>query len=115
MLRGLFSQRPARPSQEAVPITRSRTRKFVDKSRASHSQGKHDRKLLQIFAAIGTSTRSYVEFGYTGRSTSNTIRLKQQGWHGLLLDGTNDDPAINLHAEPVSSANIVSLFNKYGV
>ena len=67
------------------------------------SQGGQDARLHQIFAAIGVLNRSYVEFGYQGRSTSNTFALWKDGWNGLLLDGNprwvskTDASESNLH------------------
>ena len=79
------------------------------------SQGSQDAKLKRIFAEVGVLNRSFVEFGYTGTRTSNTVALRRQGWHGLLLDGQNSNAAINLHAEKIKSSNVVRLFHRYSV
>lgn len=34
---------------------------------------------------------------------------------GLLMDGSNENPAINLHKEYMTSENIADLFKKYNV
>ena len=85
------------------------------------SQGGQDARLHQIFAAIGVLNRSYVEFGYQGRSTSNTFALWKDGWNGLLLDGNprwvakTDDSENNLHRAKITSRSIVRLFRRHGV
>jgi len=67
------------------------------------------------------TNKFYVEFGFNsatfeGGSGANTYALwKHMGWKGLLLDGVNENPAINLHKEHITPDNIVQLFDKYGV
>lgn len=80
-----------------------------------HSQGGQDRRLSAIIASIGVVHQKFVEFGYTGTSTSNTLQLRRQGWSGLLLDGKNSDESINLHAKHITSRNIVGLFREHEV
>lgn len=85
------------------------------------SQGAQDGVLAYIFQNIGVTNKFYVEFGfnsvtYEGGSGANTYVLhKNFGWRGLLLDGENVNPEINLHAERITPDNIVSLFDKYAV
>ena len=93
---------------------------FVPGAGHHHSQGNQDYIIRRIFEAIGTTNRFYVEFGFNtpnqcGGSGPNTCKLWLAGWKGLLLDGTNDNPAINLHREYISSRNIADLFRKYNV
>jgi len=64
------------------------------------------RQLARIFAGIGTTNRHFVEFGFNApsfeeSSGANTEALWQQGWHGLLLDGTRSNASINLHQSVV--------------
>lgn len=88
---------------------------------SGQSQGGQDARLRQIFAAIGVLNRSYVEFGYQGRSTSNTFALWKDGWNGLLLDGNprwvskTDGSESNLHRAKITSRSIVRLFRRHGV
>lgn len=84
------------------------------------SQGGQDRRLARIFAKVGAGNRSFVEFGYTGRSTSNTAALGRQGWSGLLLDGNppdalRKDARLNLHVAQITSRNIARLFRRHRV
>ena len=59
-----------------------------------------------------------MEFGFNsatfdGGSGANTYSLATHfGWRGLLLDGGNDNPAINLHREVITPENVVQLFEK---
>jgi len=48
-------------------------------------------------------------------SGANTEALWQQGWHGLLLDGTRSNASINLHQSFISSVNIRDTFKAHRV
>jgi hypothetical protein len=64
----------------------------------------------------GHGTKEYFEFGSESGSEVNTRILRElYGWHGHLLDGSNENAAINLHKEFFSPTNIVSLLQKYEV
>ena len=88
-----------------------------------HSQGEQDGVLGVIFAQIGTVNTPplAVEFGFdsdslTGGFGSNVANLVlHQGWRALLLDGGHENPAINLHREFLTAANIVEVFTRHGV
>ena len=88
-----------------------------------HSQGGQDGVLGTIFAQIGTVNTPplAVEFGFdsdslTGGFGSNVANLVlHQGWRALLLDGGHENPAINLHREFLTAANIVEVFTRHGV
>lgn len=85
-----------------------------------HSQLGQDGVLNELFHQLGTTNKYYVEFGFNsdrfdGGSGANTYNLYLQGWEGLLLDGGNENPSINLHREYLSTDNIVELFKKYNV
>ena len=88
---------------------------------SGQSQGGQEARLHQIFATIGVLNKSYVEFGYQGRSTSNTFALWKEGWNGLLLDGDprwaskSDGGETNIHRVKVTSRSIVRLFRRYDV
>jgi len=62
-------------------------------------------------------TPYYVEFGFNNTTgiNANTTQLKNKGWEGLLLDGDNSNPSINLHSHFLSSQNICEIFKKYNV
>jgi len=84
------------------------------------SQGAQDAIVADIFAAIGTTNRFYVELGFNAAtheagSGANTYALKQAGWDGLLLDATFANASINLHQELIFSSNVVQLMQKYNV
>ena len=61
------------------------------------------------------------QFGFnstslTGGSGSNTASLiLNENWDSLLLDGSNENPAINLRKHFLSSSNICDVFRKYNV
>ena len=81
------------------------------------SQGGQDGILTHIFENLETvnSPPYYVEFGYKGFNGANTENLRRKGWIGLLMDGSREDEKINLHKEFITSENVCSLFEKYGV
>lgn len=94
---------------------------FVHRAEGSvHSQDGQDGALQYIFDHIGVESKSFVEFGFNGPtyardSGANSNFLYQQGWRGLLLDGDNDNPEINLHKTWVDPATIVDVFDKHKV
>jgi hypothetical protein len=59
---------------------------------------------------LSVTNKFYFEFGFNsatfeGGSGANTYALwkhGRMGWKGLLLDGDNDNPAINLHKEYIT-------------
>ncbi len=84
--------------------------------RREYSQNGEDGIIAAIFGMIGTTNRYYVEFGVEDGMESNTRYLwKKKGWTGLLMDGGNENLAINLHREFITAENIESLFATYGV
>jgi len=88
-----------------------------------YSQGDQDAVLTSLFAAdhLGTTNKNFVEFGFPDHdfSTSygNARHLKEAlGFkEALLLDGSSDNPAINLHKSFVTAKNIVATFDQYKV
>jgi len=88
--------------------------------RKVYSQTMQDGVLEEIFLQLGTTNKYFVEFGfdannYTMGVGANTQLLWEKGWRGLLMDGSHDNPDINLHQEFICPENIVSLFQKYNV
>lgn len=88
-----------------------------------YSQAGQDAILALIFRNIATvnSPPFAVEFGFNadtlhGGSGANVSRLVlEQGWHALLLDGSNENQAINLQREFLTSRNVIEVFRKHGV
>jgi len=78
------------------------------------SQNGEDGILEALFAAIGTTNRSFVEFGVEDGSVCNTRRLRERGWSGLQMD-PRDPPAPGVSREFVTAENIESLLDKHGV
>ena len=80
-----------------------------------YSQNDEDGALLQILWCMGGhGKQEYFEFGSeTGVQVNTRILRELYGWHGHLLDGGNEDPAILLHKEWFTPSNIVSPLQKY--
>ncbi|TSC98580.1 MAG: hypothetical protein Greene101449_916 [Candidatus Peregrinibacteria bacterium Greene1014_49] len=84
--------------------------------RREYSQNGEDGVIAAIFAMIGTTNRTYVEFGVEDGIECNTRYLfKHKGWKGLLMDGSHTNPSLNLHQEFITAENIEQLFVKYSV
>jgi hypothetical protein len=86
-----------------------------------YSQGNQDCQLDKIFEHIGTTNKYFVEYGFNTKkqcsgSGPNTCKLwKVHGWSGLLLDGDNENPEINLHAHYLYGTNAADVLNMYNV
>jgi hypothetical protein len=86
-----------------------------------YSQGNQDCQLDKIFEHIGTTNKYYVEYGFNTKeqcsgSGPNTCKLwKVHGWSGLLLDGDNENPEINLHAHYLFGTNAADVLKMYNV
>lgn len=89
----------------------------------TYSQSYQDELLSIIFKNIGTTNETpfCVEFGFNtttlkAGSGANTAQLiVDEKWDSLLLDGGNENPAINLHKHMLTSSNICDIFRKYNV
>ena len=53
-----------------------------------YSQCDEDGIIQEIFRRIGTSNRTFVEFGVETGIECNTVKLLIEGWRGLWLDGS---------------------------
>lgn len=79
------------------------------------SQNWEDGIVHAIFGVIGTTNKYYVEFGVEDGHECNTNQLRKHGWQGLLMDGSHENAALNLHQEFITAENIEDLFSKYNV
>ena len=83
-----------------------------------YSQGSQDLYLTKIFSIIQPTNKYFVEFGFnekgyaTGGSGANTRKLYDEGWRGLLLDGNNENPKINLKKHYLFANNIAAIFEE---
>jgi hypothetical protein len=86
--------------------------------RKVYSQNGEDGVLifLQIQGIIKVKNGYYVEFGVEDGMERNTREVNERcNFTGLLMDGSNENPKINLHKEWIYSYNINQLFRKYDV
>uniref|UniRef100_A0A7S0S172 Uncharacterized protein n=1 Tax=Chlamydomonas leiostraca TaxID=1034604 RepID=A0A7S0S172_9CHLO len=80
------------------------------------SQVGEDGVLEAVFGCIGTTTRSYVEFGVEDGAQCSTRWLREHhGFRGLMMDGGHANPATNLQRELIDAGNIAPLIAKHGV
>jgi len=81
------------------------------------SQNGEDGVIEAIFAAIGVTNRFFVEFGVEDATECNAAYLLEQGWTGLLMDGTgiSRNPLAVVQREMVTAENVNELFAKYHV
>ena len=88
----------------------------VENEKAIFSQNGEDGIIDTIFKQIGTTDKYYVEFGTENGDETNTRNLRENHqWNGLLMDGSHQNSAINLHKEFIYESNIVQLFEKHNV
>jgi len=78
------------------------------------SQNGEDGILQAVFAAVGETDRSFVEFGVEDGAVCNTAYLRRCGWDGLQMD-PGDPPAPGVRREFVTAENIERLLDKYAV
>ena len=65
-----------------------------------YSQNGEDGILIRLLLLIGNKYNSYVEFGAEHGIECNTRILREYfGFQGLLMDGDNENEAINLRKE----------------
>lgn len=85
--------------------------------RSVYSQGGEDGVLQRLFELIGVHNRRFVEFGaWDGEHFSNTARLRlQQGWSGLLMEGSDRARPPLVQREFVSAENVNALFERHRV
>lgn len=53
-----------------------------------YSQNDEDGIIQEIFRRIGTTNKTFVEFGVEGRLKNNSLQLLLEGWSGLWLEGS---------------------------
>ena len=80
-----------------------------------YSESGEDGILSELFRLYGTTNRYYVEFGAADGSQCNTRLLKENGFHGILMDMHYSNPDIQLYQETVTCENVIDLFKKYNV
>lgn len=83
-----------------------------------YSQNHEDGITMKLIEMIydDPTNKYYVEFGVQSGVECNTrILLENYKWNGLLMDGDNENPDINLHKEFITKENILGIFKKYNV
>jgi hypothetical protein len=55
-----------------------------------YSQSDEDGIIAEIFKRIGTTNKTFVEFGAEVGLENNSRLLLEQGWHGLWIEGNPD-------------------------
>lgn len=53
-----------------------------------YSQSDEDGLIQEIFNRIGTTNRTFIEFGVETGVECNTVKLLVEGWNGLWIDGS---------------------------
>ena len=90
---------------------------LTSKESRVYSQGGEDGVLRWIYECIGTTSKSFVEFGaWNGKHLSNTANLRlHAGWSGLLMEGSDRADGEIVKREFVNAENVEALFDKYNV
>jgi hypothetical protein len=92
------------------------------------SQGDEDGIIQEIFRRVGTTNRTFIEFGVDTGIECNTVKLLLDGWRGLWFEGSTNAANIRtnfssffkegkLHALEafIDAENVNSLFEKGGI
>jgi hypothetical protein len=93
-----------------------------------YSRGDGDGIIQEIFARVGTTNRTFIEFGVESGIECNTAKLLIEGWRGLwiegaanhaatirrTLDGLLKDGRLALTESMVTAENINALFEAAG-
>jgi len=81
-----------------------------------YSQNGEDGIIVYLLNLIGMKTKSFVEFGVEDGQQCNTRILREKfDFIGLMMDGGNYNPDINLMEEFITEGNILDLFEKYSI
>ena len=81
-----------------------------------YSQNGEDGILIRLLLLVGSKFNSYVEFGVEQGDECNSRILREYfGFQGLMMDGDNENEAINLRKEFITETNVLDLFSKYDV
>jgi hypothetical protein len=88
-----------------------------DHESSVYSQCGEDGVIARIFEVIGTTNRTFVEFGaWDGQHWSNTANLRlHHGWSGLLMEGSDRADGELVRRERVTAENVNRLFARYAV
>jgi len=78
------------------------------------SQNAEDGIIAALFARLGVTNRTFVEFGVEDGIVCNTARLLRRGWSGLQMD-PREGNAGGIKRELVTAENVNDLFARYGV
>lgn len=80
------------------------------------SENGEDGILEAIFMAVGTTNKTFVEFGSGDLHECNTRYLATwKGWRGLWMDAMYIDQSHRVKRERVTAENIEALFAKYHI
>jgi len=72
------------------------------------SQNDEDGILQEIFRRIGSTSRSFVEFGVSEGRECNTLKLMVQGWRGLWMEmlAAHCETIRRIHAGPIAEGRL---------
>ena len=89
---------------------------LADRASGKYSQAGEEGILTAIFSAIGTTNRYAVEFGAgDGFTYSNTRRLRELGWGGLMLEGDPKHANDMVKTEFITRENINDVLARWRV
>lgn len=82
-----------------------------------YSQNREDGVIKKLNSLLNIQYGGfYVEFGTENARECNTRYLREHfNWKGLLMDGSNSNPGMNLHKEKIMHSNILELFEKHKI
>lgn len=102
-------------AREQIEALQSRQRAIDSRRLAAHgfkvySQSDEDGILQEIFARIGATSKTFIEFGCGDGLENNTIYLMTSGWMGSWMDGgaENIESIRRLHHASLSNGTLVA-------
>jgi hypothetical protein len=79
-----------------------------------HSQSDEDGILHELFERVGTTNKTFVEFGAEIGTENNTRNLLENGWNGLWIEGIPEYiPALKSVGEPFMKAGDLTIIEAY--
>ena len=90
--------------------------KYTEKHLQRHefqtcSQNGEDGIIAELFRRIGTTNKTFVEFGVEGGIENNTVNLLRDGWSGLWIEGSERwvNSINRTHADVITSRRLTVL------
>lgn len=90
--------------------------KELRRRQAKHySQNGEDGVIERLMEIVGTRTKFYVELGAGSGEECNTRWLRENGWTGVMIDRSHENPTLPLYRHHITMENVKLLLAQYSV